>query len=94
MIFNDIFYGISSYGVGYRKLQFKPRMPKQLNSGKYTKPTPLSDITVSFERKGNKVIYHLTLKKACRIFVYLSDKEKGHFIDAPVGITEFVQVLD
>lgn len=94
MIFNDIFYGISSYGIGYEKLQFKPRIPKQLNSGKYTKPTPLSDITVSFERKGNKVIYHLTLKKACRIFVCLSDKEKGHFIDAPVGITEFVQVLD
>jgi len=94
MIFNDIFYGISSYGTGYKTLQFKPRMPKQFSSGKYTKPTPLSDITVSFKREGNRVIYQLTLKKACQVFVCLSDKEKGHFIDAPAGITEFIQVSD
>jgi hypothetical protein len=94
MIFNDIFFGISSYGAGYQILQFRPRVPKHLNSGTYTKPTPLSDITVSFRREGNTVEYQLTLKKACRVFVLLSDKEKGHFIDAPVGVTEFVQVLD
>jgi len=69
-------------------------MPKQFSSGKYTKPTPLSDITVSFKREGNRVIYQLTLKKACQVFVCLSDKEKGHFIDAPAGITEFIQVSD
>ncbi len=94
MIFNDIFFGISSYGAGYKILQFKPRIPKQLHNGKYTKPTPLSDITVSFRREGRNVIYQVALKKACRIYVCLSDKEKGHFIDAPAGITEFIQITD
>jgi hypothetical protein len=94
MIFNDIFFGISSYGTGYKVLQFKPRIPKQFNKGTYTKPTPLSDITVSFERKDKKIIYNVTLKKACRMYVCLSDKEEGYFADASVGEHKFIQITD
>lgn len=100
MIFTDIFFGISPKEPGFSVMSFSPRIPKHLNSGTYTKPTPLSDVTVTFKRENsssgsssNKIHYELVLKQDCRLYVSLKDGQ-GYYMDAKAGSLSFTEEVD
>ncbi len=94
MIMTDLFMGFTYKDFGFETALFKPRIPLQLNKGTYKKPTPLSDVEITFERKDNKIYYKLKIKKSFKLYVDLYDQKPGYYIDVTPGIHEFIQELD